>query len=61
MLAFYGDATGGLRVARKHLGWYVEARRRWPSFRTRGLTLTEPRAVARVLAARRSPNRGQAA
>ena len=47
MLGFYGRDLG-LRVARKHLGWYLDAAGAPPSFRQPILTATDP---ARVLAA----------
>jgi tRNA-dihydrouridine synthase B len=46
MLGFYGRDLG-LRVARKHLGWYLEAARAPQYFRQPLLTATDP---ARVLA-----------
>lgn len=46
MLRFYG-ATLGARVARKHLGWYMEAAAPDPSLRRSVLTTADP---ARVLA-----------
>ncbi len=48
MLGFYG-ADIGLRVARKHLGWYLGGLAGGASLRTRVLTLTDPQAVARAL------------
>jgi len=50
MLSFYGTALG-LRVARKHLGWYLDAAEADPAARRPVLTGTHP---ARVLAAIRS-------
>ena len=50
MLSFYG-ADLGLRVARKHLGWYLDAVEGGAPLRARVLTLTDPAAVARLLAA----------
>lgn len=49
MLEFYG-ADLGLRVARKHLGWYLEAAG-LAEHRSRVLTLTEPVAVITALSA----------
>lgn len=46
MLGFYGSELGG-RVARKHLGWYMDAANTEPSLRRDVLTSREP---ARVLA-----------
>ncbi|MBP7000740.1 tRNA dihydrouridine synthase DusB [Amaricoccus sp.] len=50
MLAFYG-ADLGLRVARKHLGWYLERVEGGAALRAQALRLTDPRAVAAALAA----------
>ena len=50
MLDFYG-ADLGLRVARKHLGWYLAGRAGGATLRARVITATDPRAVARALAA----------
>ncbi len=50
MLEFYG-ADLGLRVARKHLGWYLDAVEGGAALRARVVTLTCARAVARLLAA----------
>ena len=48
MLGFYGRDLG-LRVARKHLGWYLGDR--FGGLRARILTMTDPDAVMRALAA----------
>ncbi len=44
MLAFYGRALG-VRVARKHLGWYADAAGGCPAIRRAVLPLDDPRAV----------------
>ena len=44
MLGFYGRDLG-LRVARKHLGWYMDAAGTDPALRRRLLTASDPRAV----------------
>jgi tRNA-dihydrouridine synthase B len=49
MLAFYGPDLG-LRVARKHLGWYLDALPGAAALRARLLAMTEPAAVLRTLA-----------
>ncbi|MFN0116146.1 MAG: tRNA dihydrouridine synthase DusB [Paracoccaceae bacterium] len=48
MLAFYG-ADLGLRVARKHLGWYADAAGTDPALRRALLTATEAAAVRRLI------------
>jgi len=50
MLAFYG-ADLGLRVARKHLGWYLDEAGAAPQDRARILTLTDAAAVRATLRA----------
>jgi tRNA-dihydrouridine synthase B len=50
MLGFYGTGLG-LRVARKHLGWYLEAAGADPAFRARLLTAESPGAVLGALRA----------
>jgi tRNA-dihydrouridine synthase B len=50
MLSFYG-ADLGLRVARKHLGWYLDAAGADPTARAAILTGTDPRAVQAALRA----------
>lgn len=50
MLSFYG-ADLGLRVARKHLGWYLEQSGADPTARAAILTGTDPRAVQAALRA----------
>jgi hypothetical protein len=47
MLSFYGHALGG-RVARKHLGWYMDEAATPPDLRRRVLTAL-PQEVARLL------------
>lgn len=49
MLGFYG-AELGLRVARKHLGWYLDRVPGAAPLRARALLLSDPRAVAAELA-----------
>ncbi|MCC1492569.1 tRNA dihydrouridine synthase DusB [Cognatishimia sp. F0-27] len=48
MLAFYGAALGN-RVARKHLGWYMDAARTPAALRKRVLTAKDPAAVIALL------------
>ena len=48
MLGFYG-ATLGLRVARKHLGWYMDHAETAPAQRRRVLTTTTPAEVLRAI------------
>ena len=48
MLRFYGAALG-LRVARKHLGWYMDVHGTAPALRHRILTATSPVAVFTLL------------
>ncbi|TNC72045.1 tRNA dihydrouridine synthase DusB [Rubellimicrobium roseum] len=48
MLAFYGT-TLGLRVARKHLGWYMDTAGTPADLRARVLTAPEPAMVLRLL------------
>ncbi|MES2144325.1 MAG: tRNA dihydrouridine synthase DusB [Pseudomonadota bacterium] len=50
MLAFYGTSLG-LRMARKHLGWYLDHLDRPVPLRRAILTSDDPRAVLRMLAA----------
>lgn len=50
MLAFYG-ADVGLRVARKHVGWYLEGREGGAALRARVLGIADAGAAARALAA----------
>ena len=50
ILSFYG-ADLGLRVARKHLGWYLDAAGADPTARAAILTGTDPRAVQAALRA----------
>lgn len=49
MLGFYG-AELGLRVARKHLGWYLDRVPGSAGLRARALRLSDPRAVSAALA-----------
>jgi len=48
MLSFYGAALGG-RVARKHLGWYMDEAGTAPELRRSVLTASEPDTVLRLL------------
>lgn len=50
MLRFYGVPLG-LRVARKHLGWYMDLAGTPPALRREVLTATSPKAVHRLLPA----------
>ncbi|MCK0166586.1 tRNA dihydrouridine synthase DusB [Jannaschia sp. S6380] len=59
LLAFYGDAMGG-RVARKHLGWYMDDAGTDPDMRRRVLTAA-PDEVAALLPAALIPPRRAAA
>jgi nifR3 family TIM-barrel protein len=49
MLTFYGPALGG-KVARKHLGWYLDAVGDPASLRRRLQTESDPREVQRLIA-----------
>ncbi len=48
MLAFYGDVLG-LRVARKHLGWFMDTAKTTPDLRRAVLTAKSPREVLHLL------------
>jgi tRNA-dihydrouridine synthase len=48
MLRFYGTALG-LRVARKHLGWYMDHCNTPAGLRRMVLTETDPKRVVRLL------------
>ncbi len=48
MLSFYG-AELGRRVARKHLGWYMDVAMTGPTLRRAVLTETDPKQVERLL------------
>jgi nifR3 family TIM-barrel protein len=48
MLSFYGAGLGG-RVARKHLGWYMDEAGTGPQLRRAILTLKDPAQVLRLL------------
>ncbi len=48
MLSFYGENLGR-RVARKHLGWYMDDAGTPPSLRKEVLTADNPRAVAKLI------------
>lgn len=60
MLVFYGSSLG-LRVARKHLGWYLDAAGAHPAFRARLLIADEPAAVMSALRATWPPARQEEA
>ena len=61
MLTFYGEALGG-RVARKHLGWYMERVGTGPILRREILTAPTPEAVlARLPMALEDPDAREAA
>lgn len=60
MLSFYGRDLG-LRVARKHLGWYMEAARTSPELRRAVLTSRDPEQVVRLLRDALAPNEKAAA
>lgn len=49
MLGFYGRDLG-LRVARKHLGWYLDRMPQARTLRARVVTLDDPAAVLRLIA-----------
>ncbi|WP_461425841.1 tRNA dihydrouridine synthase DusB [Gymnodinialimonas sp.] len=48
MLSFYGEALGG-KVARKHLGWYMDHAGTPPALRKQILTEKDPAAVLKAL------------
>lgn len=48
MLSFYGDALGG-RVARKHLGWFMDTAGTGPTLRRAVLTARTPEDTLRLL------------
>lgn len=50
MLGFYGAELGG-KVARKHLGWYMDRAETSPELRRRVLTCREPKEVAVLIRA----------
>lgn len=60
MLSFYGEALG-LRVARKHLGWYMDGVGTAPGLRRAILTASIPRDVHRLLRDAFAPERAVAA
>lgn len=60
MLGFYGRDLG-LRVARKHLGWYLEAAGQTGALRGRILTAEDPAEVLRLLGEAFEPDRRVAA
>ncbi len=60
MLGFYG-ADLGLRVARKHLGWYMDQAGTGPALRRAVLTERDPEAVQRLLADALDPQQLEAA
>lgn len=56
MLRFYGDDLGG-RVARKHLGWYMDEAGTSADLRRSVLTSREPREVVRLIERALDPER----
>jgi tRNA-dihydrouridine synthase B len=60
MLAFYGDVLG-LRVARKHLGWFMDTAQARPDARRAVLTAKTPDAVLRLLPDALDPDNTRAA
>ncbi|KUF12349.1 tRNA dihydrouridine synthase DusB [Pseudoponticoccus marisrubri] len=60
MLGFYGTTLGG-RVARKHLGWYMDRAGTPAALRQRLLTEKDPRAVLQLLPDALIRNRAEAA
>ncbi len=54
MLSFYGRDLG-VKVARKHLGWYIDAARGAPLLRREVLTASDPAQVLRLLPEALSP------
>ncbi len=60
MLRFYGD-TLGVRVARKHLGWYMDVSHAPTPIRKRILTSLESNEVIRMLPEALTPTAGMAA
>ncbi|MEL6617489.1 MAG: tRNA dihydrouridine synthase DusB [Pseudomonadota bacterium] len=60
MLRFYGD-TLGLRVARKHLGWFMDTAGTGPDLRRAVLTAKAPGDVVALLPRALVPQAGQAA
>lgn len=60
MLSFYGE-TLGLRVARKHLGWYMDQVGTAADLRKRILTAMEPRTVIALLPDALSDTAGEVA
>ncbi|MEZ5779646.1 MAG: tRNA dihydrouridine synthase DusB [Paracoccaceae bacterium] len=48
ILRFYGR-TSGIRIARKHLGWYADEAGTCPTLRARLMTETDPREVMRLI------------
>lgn len=60
MLKFYGDILG-LRVARKHLGWFMQTAGTAPDLRRSVLTARTPAATMALLPRALHPEAGQAA
>jgi tRNA-dihydrouridine synthase B len=60
MLSFYGRILGP-RVARKHLGWYMDGAGTPPGLRKAILTEADPRRVMRLLSDAIGPDAGAAA
>ncbi|WP_415402761.1 tRNA dihydrouridine synthase DusB [Tateyamaria sp. SN3-11] len=60
MLRFYGDVLG-LRVARKHLGWFMDTAQTGPDMRRAVLTAKTPKATLDLLPRALTPQSGMAA
>jgi len=58
MLSFYGN-TLGAKVARKHLGWYLDAAGVGDAPRRAVLTTDDPKQVLRLLRAALTDEHGQ--
>jgi tRNA-dihydrouridine synthase B len=54
MLSHYGVDTG-VRMARKHIGWYARGFPGAAEFRARAMTLCEPSAIRAAIVAAWSP------
>jgi tRNA-dihydrouridine synthase B len=59
MLAFYGSLLGA-KVARKHLGWYMDTAGTPPDLRGAILTAPQPSGVLRLLPAALDGHRDEA-
>jgi len=58
MLGHYGNDTG-LKIGRKHLGWYSKGLPGSAEFRTRIMQITDPKAVMETVRAFYEPLVGQ--